>query len=93
MMWGYGFSWPGMLMMSLGIVVVVVLIWALVRWSSRQNTNAILQPQAQSAMETLRQRYARGEIDATTYEQMSSHLQTHEQGPFAQSNEPIQGVR
>jgi len=94
MMWGYSFSWPGMLMMSLGsiivIVVIAVLIWALV---SRQRTNATQQSPVLSAMETLRQRYARGEIDAATFEQMRAQLETREQGPFTQSREPVGGIR
>ncbi len=97
MMWGYGFSWSGMLMMSLVsilcIALIVVLIWALVRWFNRQSTNATLQPPALSAMETLRQRYSRGEIDAATFEQMCAQLEIREQGPFAQSREPLGGVR
>jgi putative membrane protein len=94
MMWGYNFSGPGMLMMSLGsiilIVLIAVLIWALV---TRQRTNATHPSPALSAMETVRQRYARGEIDAATFEQMRAPLETREQGPFAQSREPVEGVR
>lgn len=97
MMWGYGFSWPGMLMMSLVsilcIAVIVVLIWALVRWFNRRSMNATLQSPAPMAMETLRQRYSRGDIDAATFEQMRAQLETHEQGPFAQSREPFGDVR
>jgi len=97
MMWGYGFSWPGMLMMSLGVILGIVLIgaltWALVRWFNRQSTSATLQPPALSAMEILRQRYARGEINAATFEQMRAQLETREQEPFAQSRESVRGIR
>ncbi len=79
MMWGYGFSWPGILMMSLGSIVVIVLIgvlvWALV---NRQRTNTTQQAPVLSAMEILRQRYARGEIDAATFERMRAPLETRE---------------
>jgi putative membrane protein len=85
MMWGYSFSGPGMLMMSLGaiifIVLIAVLIWALV---GRQRTNATQQTPALSAMETLRQRYAHGEIDAATFEQMRAQLEPRE---------PVEGLR
>lgn len=37
------------------------------------------QPQQPSAMEILRQRYARGEIDAVTFDQMRERLQAAEQ--------------
>ena len=94
MMWGYGFSWPGMLMMSLGSIIVIVLIgvliWALV---NRQRTNTTQQSPALSAMETLRQRYARGEMDAATFEQMRAQLETQKQGPFAQSRESVESRR
>jgi hypothetical protein len=42
MMGGFGYSWPAMLMMGVGmllvLVLIVVLIWALVRWLTRQQT-------------------------------------------------------
>ena len=37
------------------------------------------QPQQPSAMEILRQRYARGEIDAVTFDQMRERMQAAEQ--------------
>jgi putative membrane protein len=74
MMWGYGWSWPGMLMMTLGsllwIALIAVLIWAVVRWLNKQNIHTT----TPSAMEMLRQRYARGEIDTATFEQMRERL-------------------
>ncbi len=39
------------------------------------------QPQPISAMEILRQRYAHGEIDAVTFDQMRERLQASEQVP------------
>ena len=85
MMWGYSFSGPGMLMMSLGsiifLVLIAVLIWTLV---TRQRTNVTQQSPALSAMEMLRQRYTRGEIDAATFEQMRAQLE---------NREPVEGVR
>ena len=74
MMWGYGWDCPGMLMMMLGsllwIALLAVLIWAVVSWLNKKNARTT----APSAMEILRQRYARGEIDATTFEQMRERL-------------------
>ncbi len=88
MMWGYGWSWPGMLMMTLSsllwIALIAVLIWAVVRWLNKQNVHATTP--TPSAMEILRQRYARGEIDTATFEQMRERLGAHEQEPLAQSH-------
>ena len=81
MMWNYGFSWGGMFLMLLGmailIALLVVLAWALIRWLDRRNTVSSTQMPASgpSAMEILRQRYARGEIDTATFEQMRERLE------------------
>jgi putative membrane protein len=81
MMWGYGFGW-GWLMMGLGtilwIAILVVLVWALIRWL---NTRTSTPPPSSgvhsgpTALEILQQRYARGEIDTATYEQMRERLE------------------
>ncbi len=75
MMWGYGWSWPGMLVMMLSsllwIALIAVLIWAAVYWLNKKNTHTT----TPSAMEILRQRYARGEIDTATFEQMRERLE------------------
>ncbi|HLZ58561.1 MAG TPA: SHOCT domain-containing protein [Ktedonosporobacter sp.] len=68
------------------IVLIVLLIAAMVRGFSRRNRWAVYggrmpfytpgtPPTQVSALEILRQRYARGEIDATTYEQMRERLE------------------
>jgi putative membrane protein len=79
MMYGYGWSWPGMLMMMLSsllwIALIAALIWAAVYWFNKKNANTITP--TPSAMELLRQRYARGEIDAATFEQMRERLEAH----------------
>jgi len=83
MMWGYGFGW-GWLMMSLGtilwIAVLVVLVWALIRWLNARTSMQVPPPSSgvqsgQTALEILQQRYARGEIDTATYEQMRERLE------------------
>ncbi len=83
MMWGYDFGW-GWLLMSFGMVLwialLVVLVWAVIRWLTTKTTVAPLQESVTpmggpSALEILRQRYARGEIDTATFEQMRAQLE------------------
>jgi uncharacterized membrane protein len=85
MMWGYGLNWPSMTLMMLGstlwIVVLVVLSWAVIRWLNHRTTSPtgqthMLAGSGPTATEILSQRYARGEIDATTFEQMRERLET-----------------
>ncbi len=82
MMWGYGFGW-GWVMMAFGMVLwialLVVLVWAVIRLLERRTTtptppSAGVPLAGPSALEILQQRYARGEIDTATYEQMREHL-------------------
>ncbi|WP_151758293.1 SHOCT domain-containing protein [Dictyobacter vulcani] len=79
MMWGYGYgySWPMMLGMIfwnvLWLALLALAVWALIRWLSR-STRFISTKAEPSALEILRQRYARGEIDASTFEQMRERL-------------------
>jgi len=63
------------------IAVFVVLAWALVSWLSRRNAPMVgyhpTPPPVQfSALEILRQRYARGEIDDATFQHMRERLET-----------------
>lgn len=78
MMWGYPWSGAMMAWMSIWGIIWLVLVglamWALVRWVDRRT--ATFGPTiGPSAMEILRQRYARGEIDATTFEQIRERLE------------------
>ena len=85
LMWGYGFSWGGMLLMLLSmallIALLVAVVWAIIRWLARRTSpsvsiNASTPPTSSgpSALEILGQRYARGEIDTATFEQMRERL-------------------
>lgn len=68
-------------MMILGIVLWMVLLgilgWTLIRWWEYRAT--LPEPRRSgsgfSALEILRQRYARGEIDISTFEQMHKRLE------------------
>ena len=85
MMWGFGHGlWFLLPLLFLGkffwIVILALLIGALVRrFSFRYRQvpfyHGNVPPVQPSALEILRQRYARGEIDAATFEQMRERLQ------------------
>lgn len=95
MMWGYDFGWGGMLLMTLGtilwIALMVVLVWALIRWINGRTITpfppytSAPQP-GPSALEILRQRYARGEIDTATYEQMRERLEASSSPGYQRSD-------
>lgn len=79
MMWGYGWAWPMVLWMGIGalflLAVLGLIVWVIARLLGNRGTFSQPGPlAAPSAQEILRQRYARGEIDATTYEQMRERL-------------------
>ncbi len=92
MMWGYGFDGGWFIMMFGGVLliaVLVVLVWALIRWFERKApAPGSSTPANASALEILRQRYARGEIDTATYEQMRERLQVTEHSPDASLGVP-----
>jgi putative membrane protein len=74
MMWGYPYgNWGGAGLMVLSMLVwfalLLALSWAVVRWLL-PHAHATLQ----TPLDTLRQRYARGEIDEATYNRMRQHL-------------------
>ena len=98
MMWGYDFGWGGMLLMSFGgvlwIALLVVLVWAVIRWLERRTTTqappSTGTPSSNpSALDILQQRYARGEIDAATYEQMRERLVASDE----RENQPLAARR
>ena len=77
---GMGLMMLGMFLgTTLWILLLTVLIWALItwlgsRWNKPQPRQESLQPSALSAREILEQRYARGEIDQATFQQMREQL-------------------
>ena len=82
MMGGYGWSGVGFLWMIVvslfWLAVLGVLIWALVRCLDRRThtLTTLSTGNGQSALDILRERYAGGEIDATTFEQMRERLES-----------------
>jgi putative membrane protein len=83
-MWGYGYGWAAFIGSVLWglfwIGLLILLIWAIVRWVNSRGAGPFQPwmgqpPAGPSALEELRRRYARGEIDATTFDQMRERLE------------------
>jgi putative membrane protein len=66
-----------------GLALTGVIIWGVVRLASGRawRHHAVHAPPALSAEDIVRQRYARGEIDAQTYEAMRERLVSGEPSP------------
>lgn len=72
--WGYGGHWSmgfGWIFMVLFWILLIVGTVALVKWifSATPGQGAPLAPARRDALEILRERYARGEIDREEYEE------------------------
>jgi putative membrane protein len=77
MMWGFG--WGDLFLTLLGLALLVLFVWAVIRLVQGKTLplppSASVPPTGPSALDILNQRYARGEIDAMTYEQMRARLE------------------
>jgi putative membrane protein len=79
MMYYWNGNWGGMLLAMLlnGVVLVGLIglvIWAVSRFVNQRPPSTWRPDGGPSAMEILRQRYARGEIDDATFERMRAQL-------------------
>ena len=79
MLWGdYGWGWGmgfGMIGMVLFWVLVILGIVILVKWIAGSSSSAS-QPPAKTALDILKERYARGEIDKQEFEEKKRDLNT-----------------
>jgi putative membrane protein len=65
--WGYG----GWFMMTFWVVLIVTFVFLLVKGITQQRTH---HAKEDSALEILKKRYARGEIDKEEYEQIKNDI-------------------
>jgi putative membrane protein len=80
MMYGWNGDWGTMLLaMALNAVIWIaligLLIWGVSRLFTNRSSSSGPREFGPSAQEILRQRYARGEIDAATFEEMRRRLE------------------
>ncbi len=79
-MWGYmgNYGWGGMgfgmIGMALFWILLLVAIVAVVRGTWGSGTAAGKQPQGKTALDIVKERYARGEIEKTEFEQKKLDL-------------------
>jgi len=71
-----GFGWVHLLVGGLfWLGLLGLLVWAVLLFSRRPSAQVTYQPPPQlSALDIIQQRYARGEIDATTFDEMRRRL-------------------
>ncbi len=64
--WGMGFGW------LIGVIILIVFVWLIVKVINQSGTSN--QPNKSSALDILKERYARGEIDKEEFEEKKKDL-------------------
>jgi putative membrane protein len=73
--WGFGMGWLGLVMMGLFWILVIVMIIFLIRWLLTSGGPRGRDSQVEdSALEILKKRYARGEINREEFEEKKKDL-------------------
>lgn len=73
--WGWGMGFGGIFMILFWVVVILGVV-ALAKWIFSPGGAAGPSSPARSALEILKERYARGEIDRDQYQQMRRDLES-----------------
>ncbi len=73
--WEFGMGWFGLIMMGVFWILIVVAIIFLIRWlvASSRAGNHVQNPE-ETALEILKKRYARGEINKEEFEEKRRDL-------------------
>jgi putative membrane protein len=74
MNWGYGMGWFGSIFMFVVPIVFVVAIIFLIRWLIVSTGHGRETGTGESALDILKKRYARGEIDRDEFEEKKKDL-------------------
>ncbi len=75
MMFGYGgMLFAGLLMLLFWVLVIVGVVWLVVTLARGGQAHLIAPPSAQTPLDILKMRYAKGEITKEQYDQMRRDL-------------------
>ncbi len=73
MMGGFGHGWGMAWWWIIGLIIIIAVVWVVVRGLNKNNVPANQTP-GKSALDILKERYAKGEIDKTEYEERKKDL-------------------
>ena len=74
MMGGWGMGWFGMIFMIVFWGLVIVALVFLIKWLAGSTRGDTRRPDKSNALDILKERYARGEIDKTEFEEKKKDL-------------------
>ena len=73
--WGYGMGWPWFILMFVFWIAVFAAVVLLIRWLLLSTRTGPDRYREESALDILRKRYARGEINREEYEERKRDLE------------------
>ena len=79
MMGGYfgGMGWIGMILGFIFFIAIIIGIILFIVWIVKRTTHSYVEPKTESkALESLKERYAKGEITKEQYEEIKKDLQS-----------------